>query len=137
MIQRKYDNIDEFLGVLPSDEATILMKLRNIIFDSIPDIVEYFSYNVPFYKRNSTICFLWPSTITWGNTRTYSGIRFGFSKGYLLEHDTGYLFKGSRKYVYWRDISEIQDIDHQQIRKFLYEAKSLDAIFSDSKKMKK
>ena len=45
-----------------------------------PDIEEKISYNVPFYKRHSNICYIWPSSVKWGNVKN-TGVQFGFNKG--------------------------------------------------------
>jgi hypothetical protein len=62
-----FKNIDELLEFLPEDELKIVELLRKIVFSCIPDIEEKFSYNVPFYKRNSNFCYIWPSSVQWGN----------------------------------------------------------------------
>ena len=78
-----FKNIDEFLEFLPEVELKIVEVLRRIVFCCIPDIEEKFSYNVPYYKRHSNICYIWPLSVEWGNLKL-SGIQFGFNKGYLM-----------------------------------------------------
>jgi len=120
-----FEGVDEFLDYLPEDELRIVNKLRELIYQALPDAVEKLSYNVPFYKRHSNICFIWPSSIPWGNMKQ-KGVRLGFTKGYLLEDTAGYLDKGQRKQVYCKDYSDIKEIKADVVLSFLYEAALLD-----------
>ena len=86
-----FRNIDEFLEYLPEAELKTVNLLRKIIFDCVPNIKEKLSYNVPFYKKNKGMFFIWPASILWGKKKSYSGIRFGFQQGYLLRDDLNIL----------------------------------------------
>ncbi|MBP7239934.1 MAG: DUF1801 domain-containing protein [Saprospiraceae bacterium] len=120
-----FESMDEFLDYLPEDELNIVLKLRDLILQALPDCIEKLSYNVPYYKRHANICFIWPSSISWGNVKQ-EGVRLGFTKGYLLEDTAGYLDKGQRKQVYCKDFFTIQDIHPDIVQSFLYEAALLD-----------
>lgn len=126
-----FDSVDEFLEFLPEDELKIVELLRKIIFSCIPDCTEKLSYNVPFYRRHSGICFIWPSSVTWGGVKQ-KGVRFGFMKGYLMQDEINFLDKGDRKQVYWKDFYTIKDIDIDLLKAYIFEA-----AFIDQDKMKK
>jgi hypothetical protein len=126
-----FDSVEEFLEFLPEDELKIAELLRKIIFSCIPDCIEKLSYNVPFYKRHSGICFIWPSSVNWGGMKQ-RGVRLGFMKGYLMLDEINYLDKGDRKQVYWRDFYTIKDIDIELLKAYIFEA-----AFIDQDKMKK
>ena len=128
-----FENVEEFLEYLPEVELKIVEKLRQIILQAIPDCIEKLSYNVPYYKIHSNICFIWPSAIPWGNMQQ-KGVRFGFTKGYLLHDDTGYLEKGDRKQVYWKDFYTLKDIDMDILLSYIYEAVLVDEEVSKQKK---
>jgi len=121
-----FRNIDEFLAFLPEDELNITIYLRQLVLDHIPGVLEKLSYNVPYYKKRSNICFIWPGSVIWGKKRTYEGVRFGFAKGYLLRDDLNYLDKGERKQVYWKDFKCIEDIDEVLIKSYIFEAVEID-----------
>jgi hypothetical protein len=123
-------SVDEFLEFLPADELKIVQLLRKMIFTCIPDCSEKLSYNVPFYKRHSNICFIWPSSVAWGNMKQ-RGVRFGFSNGYLMQDEINYLDKGDRKQVYWKDFYSVKDIDAELLKAYIFEA-----AFIDEKKRK-
>ncbi len=124
-----FRNIDEFLDYLPQDELKIVNYLRKIVLDCLPGVVEKLSFNVPFYKRHKSICFIWPSSVLWGKTKNTEGVRIGFSTGYLLEDTENYLDKGNRKQVYTKDFVQLEDIDEQQLRMFLFQALEIDKQF--------
>jgi hypothetical protein len=121
-----FNTVDEFLEFLPEDELKVVEHLRKIVFDCIPDATETLSYNVPYYKRYKNICFIWPSSISWGNKKTYDGVRFGFTNGYLLTDDLNYLDKGDRKQVYWKDFKSVREINLELLKSYLYEASMID-----------
>lgn len=126
MQEVSFSDVNEFLDFLPDDERKIVDKLRKIIFDCAPEAVEKLSYNVPFYKQHRNVCFIWPSTVLWGKTKTYSGVRLGFSNGYLLNDEIQYLQKGKRKQVYWRDFTSTGEIDPDLLKSYIFEALSID-----------
>ena len=101
MQEVSFRTVDEFPDFLPPAELMITELLRNIIFSCMPDVAEKLSYNVPFYKRHAIICFIWPSSVKWGNKMIREGLHLGFSKGYLLPDPLNDLDRGERKQDYW------------------------------------
>lgn len=112
-----FRNVDEFLDYLTVDELKIVKLLRNIIFEGSQHITEKLSYNVPFYKIDKTIFFIWPTSILWGKTKSYEGVRHGFTSGYLMQDELNYLDKGNRKIAYYRDFSEMNILKEQSQHK--------------------
>lgn len=94
-----FKSVDELLEFLPEDELKIVELLRKIVFHCIHDIEEKISYNVSFYKRHSNICYIWSSSVLWGNVK-HTDVQFGFNKEYLMQDDIDWLEKGNRKQVY-------------------------------------
>ena len=129
----KFSSVDEFLDFLPVDELKVVEFLRRIVFNCIPDITEKLAYNVPYYKRNKNICFIWPASVLWGKKKTYEGVRFGFTSGYLLQDEMNYLDKGDRKQVYWKDFTEIKEIDVDLLKTYIFDAYIIDQSFSKIK----
>ncbi len=121
-----FKTVDEFLEFLSGDELVIVKYLRQLIFDCIPGVTEKLSYNVPFFKRNTNICFVWPGSVKWGN-KGHEGVRLGFTKGYLLKDELKYLDKGDRKQVYWKDIRTANEINPDIIKMLLFEAAEIDS----------
>ena len=122
MQHMKFRSVEECLAFLPPDELAITEKLRAIVQDCIPDARERISFNVPFYKRHKDICFIWPARVLWGKKKTYAGVRFGFTRGNLLVDEAGFVEKGGRKQVYWRDFTSLRTMDAEQLRSLLCQA---------------
>lgn len=131
-----FANVDEFLAFLPEDELKTVELLRKIVFNCMPGCTEKLAYNVPFYKMHSNVCFIWPSSVTWGNNMQQRGVRFGFSNGYLLTDEIGYLDKGTRKQVYWKDIYSVKEIDTDLLKAYIFEAAIIDGELMKKKRKK-
>lgn len=121
-----FRNVEEFLAFLPEDELKIVKLLRNTIFNFVPNIEEKLSYNVPFYKKNKGMFFIWPAAIMWGKKKSYSGVRFGFQQGYLLRDDLHIFIKGNRKQVYYLDFLNSNDINIDVLKTYIFDAVLVD-----------
>lgn len=126
MQEVSFRDIEEFLAYLPDDERKITELLRHIVFSCDPGITEKLSYNVPYYKRHRQFCFIWPASILWGKKKTYEGVRLGFTSGHLLTDAVGYLDRGNRKFVSYKDFRSVTDIDADILKTYLYEALAVD-----------
>lgn len=122
---QNFKTIDEFLNYLPENELRTVTYLREIVLDCIPHCQEKLSYNVPFYYRNSRICFIWPPSVPWGNT-SINGVQLGFCYGNLLNDEIEYLEKGTRKQVYRKEFNDIGEIDVYLLKSYLYDAVLID-----------
>jgi hypothetical protein len=88
-------------------------------------VQEKLSFNVPFYRRHLTICFLWPASILWGKKQTYEGVRFGLVKGAYLPETNTYFERGNRKEVCYKnflDAEAVKDADIDTLSYFLRQA---------------
>lgn len=119
-----FSSIGDFLDYLPESELVIVEELRSLIYECIPDCKEKLSYNVPFFSRNRTICFIWPGSVPWGNIK--EGVILGFSRGNMMSDYAGYLEKGTRKNVYTKTFLSINEINHQLVKDYLFEALEID-----------
>lgn len=45
----KYNNIDAYIGTFPEDVRKILSELRSVIRNTIPEVKERISYNMPTF----------------------------------------------------------------------------------------
>lgn len=99
----------------------------------MPWITEKLSYNVPYYKKNRGVFFIWPASVLWGKKQSYTGVRFGFQQGYLLADEIHYLERGGRKQVYWKDFTCVKDIDIDLLKAYIFEAVIVDEQFKNKK----
>jgi hypothetical protein len=129
----KFDNLQEFWAYLPENQLLIAEKLRELVFECVPRVEEYLSFNVPFYKRYKGVCFIWPGAVAWGS-KTWDGVEFGFNSGYLLADELQYLDKGNRKQVYTKRFYRPEDIREDILRAYLQEAVELDDMMYMAKR---
>lgn len=122
----KFTSVEECLDFIPEEELAVAEILRALALECIPNVKEKLGYNVPFYHRYGAICFIWPASVLWGKQKTYEGVRFGFTKGYLLTDPSGYLDKAHRKHVYWKDFSHPKFLDIPLLKSLLFEAVLID-----------
>ena len=128
-----FDSVDAFIEFLPPDELKVTKLLRSLILNNVPRVKEKLSYNVPFYSLNKGLFFIWPSSVLWGNKKTYEGVRFGFQQGYMLNDVLHYLERGERQQVYWKTFSTIKEIDTDTLKTYIFEAVNIDNQFKRTK----
>jgi hypothetical protein len=126
MQEVSFRNVDEFLDFLPEEELKITELLRKLIFDCLPEVTEKLAYNVPFYKHHKNICFIWPASILWGKTKSYTGVRLGFTSGYLMQDEINFLDKGSRKQMRSKDFTSVSEINVELLKSYIFEAIAID-----------
>lgn len=131
----KFRNVDEFLEYLPDEELKVVQFLRSIIFECLPEINEKLSYNVPFYKIQKGLFFIWPSSVLWGKKNNWTGIRFGFQQGHLLTDEINYLDKGDRKQVFYKNFANVKEIESDVLKAYIFEAAVIDQEAAKNKKM--
>lgn len=132
-----FKTIDDFFNYLPKEELKIVRQLRKIVLECMPHAKEKLSWNVPTYKIHKSICFIWPASVKWGKKESYTGVRFGFMHGNLLNPNNNYFDLGNRKMVSYRDFQNLKDINENILRTTLYEAMFVDEQFSKMKPMKR
>jgi hypothetical protein len=126
MQEVSFRNVGEFLDFLPDDELKMTELLRKLIFYCLPGATEKLAYNVPFYKHHKNFCFIWPASILWGKSKSYEGVRLGFTNGYLMQDEINYLDKGSRKHMYFKDFKTLADINIELVKSYIFEAIFID-----------
>lgn len=122
----RFAMVGELLDFLPAVERALMDRLREFIVSEAPQLKERLSYNVLVYKLRRDVCFIWPASVLWGGKKTYEGVRFGFSHANLLDDPSGYLQKGSRKQVYWRDLQQVTMTDERMLAQLLAQAVARD-----------
>jgi hypothetical protein len=116
----QFKSVDEFLDNLPEKELEIVLFLRKIILECMPDWKEKLAYNVPFYYRHSRICYIWPASVPWGKVE--KGVAIGFCKGASFLDETFETTNFSSKSLF----SSIKEIDVVNLKQQIYEAILID-----------
>jgi hypothetical protein len=125
---------DFFFSILPSEQK-IITRLRNIILDTSPKLVEKMSYGAPFYFIRQRICFLWPASLAMSGIK--EGVNLGLCKGYLLSDEQKALDKGNRKEVYYLHFKSLSEINEELLKEMLFEAILVDEEHGNKSKRKK
>ena len=125
MQSTNFRSVEDMLDYLPKEELEMVTVIRRLILSTIPDCEERLAYQVPYYYRASRICFIWPGSVPWGNV-TFQGVIMGFCRGYLLNDQAGYLDKGNRKQVCTKTFRQMNEIDVDLLRSYLFDAVEVD-----------
>lgn len=130
----------EFASGLPREERIISERLRQLILEADPKLIEKFNYWVPYYVRNKMVCFIWPVSAPnapKAKNQTDGGtiVSLGFCYGNKLSNEQGLLLSEGRKQVYIIRFTSIKDVDKQEdsIREILAEAVLVDNLAKKAK----
>ena len=127
-------NGDYFFESLPEDEKIVAKLLRSLVLNTLHNVTEKFSYNVPYYYKQRRICFIWHSSVP--SSGKTNGVIFGFCYGYLLPFPDSYMELGERKQVSMKTFLYPREIDIQMILSLLSEAEKIDVQFAKVKRKK-
>jgi hypothetical protein len=140
---RNSKSFEDVLMGLPRAEQIIVKRLRALITECLPMATEhvYNDVDIPFYRHNRLICFIWPASVSWEKSRKLGtqdekGTSLGFNQGHLMENDNGALLAEGRKQVYMMYFKSLQDLDENQVRALLFEAAMIDQQFGKKKNKK-
>jgi len=120
----KFHNVEDLLSSLPKLEKQIVLKIRNIILDTLPNVQEKLSHNVPFYYLRKRVCFIWPASVPWGNIE--SGVALGFCQGDQLQDGLNQLTFEERKKVGRKIYNTLHEVDTDIIKCYLTESAAID-----------
>ena len=120
----------DFLDHLPEDELEIVLFLRKIILECMPDCKEKLAYSVPFYYRHSRICYIWPASVPWGKVE--KGVAIGFCKGASFLDETFETTKFASKLIF----NSVKEIDVSLLKQQIYEAILIDEQIVKAKRRK-
>lgn len=126
---------NEFASSLPREERIISKRLRDIILESDPKLIEKYNYWVPYYTRNKMVCFIWPVSAPnapKAKNQKQDGtiVSLGFCYGNKLSNEQGLLLAEGREQVYIIRLKSIQELEklESQIREIVLEAVLLDEV---------
>ena len=111
------DEVEDYIYGFKGPQREIMEILHDMMMDQ-PGILSKISYKIPFYYRNSWICYM--------NPQKSGGIEFAFPRGNELSNDQGLLEKKARQMVRGITILKPDDIPHESLREIIQEAILLD-----------
>ena len=106
----------EYIRKIPPPFRAIVEDIRDLIFKSVPGIVEHFRDDKLIYEKNREICFI--------EKKPKQHVILGFYKGNQLS-DRDILLLGADSNKKYCIITDVEDIDGEIISEILKEATSL------------
>lgn len=121
----KIKSFVELYDFLPEEERILTDVLRQIALNSLNGYgKEKFSYNVPFFYGNKSICLIWPASVPRGGIK--SGVMFSFWYGNRLKDEDDYLKHGTNKQIFYKIYHSTDEINEKALQKLIREAVELD-----------
>lgn len=115
--KRKIKEVNQYISDLPGDIQEITVALRNILFESSPELIEEFKWSMPNYSYNGLVCYLQTSK---------KHVSLGFHKGNeLQEKDTKQLLQGTGKTMRHIRIKKMEEIQPKVFTSLIEEAVAL------------
>jgi len=109
--------IEEYIDGFEGDDHEIMKFLHDLMMDQ-PGILSKITYKIPFYYRNSWICYI--------NHVKKGGIEFVFTRGKELSNEQGILAGRGRKEVKGIHFNTVDDIPAGLLHEVIQEAILLD-----------
>ena len=126
-------DVETYLETLTGLERTIMKRLRTLIFQAEPRIIEKLSYGVPYFSRHRRLFYLWPATAIPRKQQTEIDsspkVMLGFCYGNLLSNDQGLLVKEGRKQVFTIPVFSLTAEKERLISEVINEAIYVDEQF--------
>ncbi len=124
----KIKSLVELYDFIPEEERILVDVLRQIVLEVFKNQAkEKFSYNVPFFYGNRSICLIWPSTVPRGGIK--SGVMIAFWYGSSLEDKNDFLRSGTNRQIFYRIFKKLDEIDISGLQEILKEALEFDQTF--------
>lgn len=115
------DEVEEFISGYEGDTLEVMKYLHDLMMDQ-PGIYCKLSFKIPFYYRNSWICYIYP--------QKKGGIEFVFTRGDELSNEQGILDARGRKQVAGLMLKTLDDIPQESLFVVIQEAILLDESVS-------
>lgn len=109
--------IENFILNYKGEQRTVIEFLHNYIID-FPKVYVKFNYNLPFYYRNSWICYL--------NPKKDGGVDLAFCKGKDLSNEQGLLEDKGRTLIKSVTFYNVKEIPLETVNEVLQEAFLID-----------
>ena len=111
------NEVEDYIFGFEGDDHGIMKLLHDLMMDQ-PGIYSKIAFKIPFYYRNSWICYI--------NPVKKGGIEFVFTRGKELSNQQGILMSRGRKEVRGIHFNTIDDIPLESLHEVIQEAILLD-----------
>lgn len=118
---KKSKDVDLYLKQKPKQIRDLMIVVRTIIWQTIPDVEESIKFTVPFYTRKGLLCYLSP-------LKKNDGIYIGFTKGYLMSDENGIFTGKELKQIRHLEFRKTSEIKKKLLKEYLQEAMLLNEV---------
>ncbi|KPK80545.1 MAG: hypothetical protein AMS27_16850 [Bacteroides sp. SM23_62_1] len=101
----------EYINAAQSHQKEIMLTIRKMIFELVPDVGEAIKWGTPVYSRIKNICYM---------AAFKKHVTFAFYNGQMLKDPDGIL-EGTGKMMKHIKFKKIEDVDQEQIKKWILE----------------
>jgi hypothetical protein len=105
--------VADFIEQLPAAQQRLAEQLRQLIWETLPQVTESFKWKVPFYEGHGLLCYLSPQT---------DCLVLGFIQGASLTDPAGLLSAQDRQQVRHFRVMPDAPLPREDLRSFLIEA---------------
>lgn len=113
------DVVLDYIYGLEGNQRELMLYLHELLIEN-PGVVARIRYKIPFYDRNSWVCYL--------NPRKGDKVELVFTSGSKLSNEQGLLESRGRKMVRGIEIGSIDSMPDQAVREVIAEALVLDEV---------
>ena len=117
-------SVDDYIDALPIPQKELMEKVRSLILENIPGVVEKFSYKLPFYHYCGMLLFMHHNT---------DGIYIAFMRGKDLMWEFPQLEKKQRAIAASVTLRNKKDMVEKQVEQLIITAAAWNA---EAKRMK-
>jgi len=111
------NEVEEYIYGFEGETLEVMKFLHDLMMDQ-PGIHCKLSFKIPFYYRNSWICYIYP--------QRKGGIEFVFTRGDELSNEQGILDARGRKQVAGLMLKTLDDVPQESLLEVIQEAIILD-----------
>jgi hypothetical protein len=104
--------VEEYIDQFDPDFQNILLRLRALIYDVVPDATEAIKWRMPTFTLHKPRCYI-------AGFRNH--VTFAFFDGKMLKDPDG-LLRGSGKHMKYLKFRNIGEIDEEKLRLWILEA---------------
>ena len=117
----KYPSVDAYIATLDEHQSTIVLALRELVLQAVPDAVEVVKWAQPVYEKSGPFCYI-------KAFRRY--VNLGFWRGASLHDPHALISSGGNKMGHVR-IAAVEEIRGAQLRPLVKEAAALNVRLGD------
>ena len=104
--------VKEYINQFDPDFRDILLRLRALIYQVVPDATEDIKWGVPTFSLQKTICYI---------AGFKRHVTFGFYDGKMLKDPDGLLL-GTGKHMKYLKFKSINELDEDRLRLWILES---------------